>query len=371
MIWTPHARPVLIVVVVWLLVASVFVAQNIVTALAAHRPLGWLPVVGYELEYWSVFALCTPYFAYMARRFSLDREWLRQSVVAQLVGGAAFALAQPVAADTLNYLTLVALSGSGDPRRVQFVTSATAHYPVLAIIALWKYAVVIGVLHAITYRHRLREHELRNAELKRQFAVAQLGALRMQLQPHFLFNSLHSAAILALREPERAHRFLAQLANLLRDMLRSTRREEVPLTEELEFLDRYLGIERVRFTDRLTVSYEVSVRAETAIVPSLLLQPLVENAIHHAIGQHSSARNLVLRAQVANGQLVIEVEDDGPGLPPEWTFESSAHTGLRNVQARVNLVNGRNTPLELCNRSPTGLCVRLTIPHRDAEVMAA
>ena len=139
---------------------------------------------------------------------------------------------------------------------------------------------------------------------------------------------------------------LVQLGDLLRETVEAAPDAEVPLTEELDFLDRYLAIERIRFGGRLGVSFEVSEDAEHALVPSLILQPLVENAVHHAFARHSSARALVVRAAMDGECLCLEVEDDGPGLPPGWTFDDRARTGLRNVQARVDLANRVSRPME-------------------------
>jgi two-component system, LytTR family, sensor kinase len=365
------ARRPMAIALLWLLVASVFVAQNIVSRLTLHRPLEWLPVFWYELEYWSVFALCTPCFIFMATRFPLERANLRRSAIAHTLAGGVFALLQPIAAAGLNYLTLLAVGSPVSQGQPTFAAMASHQYPVLAIIALWKYAVVIGVVNAFDYHRRLREQEVRHARLERQFALAQLSALRVQLQPHFLFNALHSAAVLALGQAPRAHRFLVQLGELFRDMLQSTRDDEVPMTEEFDLLDRYLAIERVRFDGRLTVRFEISEEAETVMVPSLILQPLVENAIVHAFAAHSTARALIVRARVVASRTIVEVEDDGPGLPDDWVFEAAAHTGLRNVQARVDLVNGAPTPLVFSNLHPTGLHVQLLLPARKREAAAA
>jgi LytS/YehU family sensor histidine kinase len=252
--------------------------------------------------------------------------------------------------DALNYATLVAVSPPGDPRRAMLVASRASAWPVMAVIAFWKYAVVIAIVHAIAYDRRVREQE-------RQAAVA-------QLQPHFLFNALHSAALLTFRDPAGAHEFLARLADLIRDALPTARPPEIPLAQELEFIDRYLAIERARFEDRLGVELSVSADAEDALVPTLLLQPLVENAMHHAFARHAGTRHLAIRATVESRALRVEVEDDGPGLPPNWTIAGSARTGLSSVQSRVDFANGGPRPLAFQRLTPRGLRVTLTIPYR-------
>jgi|HubBroStandDraft_6_1064221.scaffolds.fasta_scaffold09768_2 two-component system LytT family sensor kinase len=364
------ARSVLIVTGVWLLVASVFVAQNIAAALGRHEAIPWLQAATYELEYWFVFLLATPFFVRMARRYRFEPGHVRRSLAAHAVGGIAFALVQPAATVVLHAATLLLLRA---PRvaEAQVFVSFAHRYAFLVIVALWKYGVVIAVCDAFDYQRQVREHEVRAVRLERAFAEAQLGALRMQLQPHFLFNALHSASVLALTDPEGAHEMLIRLADLLRETLDVAPDAEVTLAEELDFLDRYLAIEQARFDGRVSVTFEVVEAAEQALVPSLILQPLVENAVHHAFARHSSARTLTVRAAVEGVWLRLEVEDDGPGLPVHWTYEGDARTGLRNVQARIDLANCAPRPVEFVRLVPNGLRVRLYLRRRDARPSAA
>jgi two-component system, LytTR family, sensor kinase len=363
-------RRVTIVSLIWLLVASVFVAQNVAAAIGRGEPVQWLSAAAFELEYWLTFLLATPLFVFMARRYRFEPGEQRRSLMVHAIGGVAFALAQPVVMIAFHYATLVSLHATS-AAEAQLLASFSHRYAFLAIVALWKYGVIILVCDAVEYQRQAREHELRAAQLEIQFAQARVGALRMQLQPHFLFNALHSASALALTDPEGAHGMLIQLGDLLRETVEGAPDAEVPLTEELDFLDRYLAIERMRFGGRLAVSFEVTEDAEDALVPSLILQPLVENAVHHAFARHSSARTLVVRAAMDGPWLCLEVEDDGPGLPPGWTFDDRARTGLRNVQARVDLANRESRPMEFASLTPTGLRVRLFLAGRRAVESAA
>jgi two-component system LytT family sensor kinase len=358
------------IIAIWIIVALVFVGQNYVGVLSRRESPRWLLIAGFELEYWLTFLAASPFFFYMASRFPVERDRRWRSLSAHAVGGVAFALIQPVAAGALHYTTLVLLRAGADSRHER-LADMVARYPVLAFIALWKYAIVIGVYFAFDYHRKYRDHELRTAQLERRLALAEVGALRMQLQPHFLFNALNSVSALTVTEPARAYDVLAQLGELLRGTLDVAAEAEVPLARELDFLDRYLSIERVRFEDRLTVRFEVAEDLEDAVVPSLILQPLVENSIHHALAPHSSARTLTIRADAEGDVLYLEVEDDGPGLPPGWTYDRNARTGLTNVQARVNLANDAPRPIEFLSCRPRGLCVRIALPRRHAGSVAA
>jgi two-component system, LytTR family, sensor kinase len=358
------------IIAIWIIVALVFVGQNYVGVLSRRESPRWLLIAGFELEYWLTFLAASPFFFYMASRFPVERDRRWRSLSAHAVGGVAFALIQPVAAGALHYTTLVLLRAGADSRHER-LADMVVRYPVLAFIALWKYAIVIGVYFAFDYHRKYRDHELRTAQLERRLALAEVGALRMQLQPHFLFNALNSVSALTVTEPARAYDVLAQLGELLRGTLDVAAEAEVPLARELDFLDRYLSIERVRFEDRLTVRFEVAEDLEDAVVPSLILQPLVENSIHHALAPHSSARTLTIRADAEGDVLYLEVEDDGPGLPPGWTYDRNARTGLTNVQARVNLANDAPRPIEFLSSRPRGLCVRIALPRRHAGSVAA
>ncbi|HTD60838.1 MAG TPA: histidine kinase [Gemmatimonadaceae bacterium] len=365
-----NVRRVAVVSLIWLVVASVFVAQNVAAAIGRGEPVQWLSAAGFELEYWLVFVLATPFFVFMARRYRFEPGERRRSLVVHAIGGVAFALLQPLATVALQYATLVSLRATS-AADAQLLTSFGHRYAFLAIVALWKYGVVILLCDAFEYQRLSREHELRAAQLEMQFAQARVGALRMQLQPHFLFNALNSASALTLTDPDGAHRMLTQLGDLLRETLDAAPDAEVPLTAELDFIDRYLAIERMRFDGRLVVSFEVTEDAERARVPSLILQPLVENAVHHAFARHSSARRLVVRAAMEGPWLRLDVEDDGPGLPPGWTFDDRARTGLRNVQARVDLANRASRAMEFAGLAPHGLRVSLFLDGRRAAASAA
>ena len=224
------------------------------------------------------------------------------------------------------------------------------------------YIVFLSIAHAAEFRRRDQARALRSAQLEAALATARLSALRMQLEPHFLFNALNSISSLLHRDPHAAERMLARLGDFLRLTLDDSMPQQVELRQELEFLDRYLDIERVRFSDRLTVSVEVPSDLADARVPYLLLQPIVENAVRHGVAARAGLGRISVRASASEGILRLEVEDDGPGLPKGAELPK-AGVGLSNIRSRLQQLYGHAAELRLSIIGDRGLSVTITLPH--------
>nr|WP_274622418.1 histidine kinase [Myxococcus fulvus] len=209
----------------------------------------------------------------------------------------------------------------------------------------------------------MREEAVRASQLEAQLAQAQLQLLRSQLQPHFLFNTLHAISALMHRDVESADRMVGQLSELLRASLERDGRHEVPLSEELELLSPYLDIERTRFSDRLQVDVDVAEDARDALVPSLLLQPLVENAIRHGIAPRRGPGKVWVRVRRAGARLAVEVEDDGVG-PPAGRTELEEGIGLGATRARLERLHGAEQSVTWKARAPSGFLLSLSLPYR-------
>jgi two-component system, LytTR family, sensor kinase len=361
---------------IWGAVCLVFVSQNALRFIMRGQPVDWFSALWLEALYWVPWLVLTPVLLATARRWPLGSGAPRAHTVWHLGGMVVISLVQVVAADALQYAAIVAHGVFTEPDRFQrAVTGYGRSFPALVITAWWKYWVFMGLYYAFDYHRRFREREVATAQLETQLATAQLQALRMQLHPHFLFNALHSAAMLTMIDPEGAHRVLVQLSALLRTTLDRSSSGEVPLAEEIDFLDRYLAIERVRFQDRLQVAIEADDDALASLVPNLILQPLVENAVRHGIARRIDARSLTIRGIAQDEMLVLEVEDDGPGLPADWTLASrnGGGVGLPNVRARLERMYGERGRLELVTpvgddgRPTNGLLARVTIPLRGRQ----
>jgi LytS/YehU family sensor histidine kinase len=220
----------------------------------------------------------------------------------------------------------------------------------------------------LDYYRKYREREKRATQLEAQLVQAQLQALKMQLHPHFLFNTLHSISALLHEDAEAADRMIARLGEFLRLTLEDTGQQEVTLQKELEFLKCYLDIERIRFQDRLTVRYDIDPETLDALVPNLMWQPIVENAIRHGIAPRSGAGCIELRSKRLGPKLQLQVKDDGPGLrnEPGSGGDLNEGVGLANTRNRLRQLYGRNHWLGLCNGLDKGLVVTLEIPFKQA-----
>lgn len=220
--------------------------------------------------------------------------------------------------------------------------------------------IVLGS-HALLYYDDFRAGQLEQSSLKTQLAQAQLRALKMQLHPHFLFNTLHSISSLVQEDPPKANTMIARLGDFLRLTLDNSDQELVTLREETEFLRCYLDIEQVRFGDRLEVAFEMEPATLSAQVPHLILQPVVENAVQHAVAPRTAQTQIGIKAARRNGLLRVEIKDNGPGASSD-ELRTDRGLGLNNVRARLNQIYGQDFRLELRNDPGGGFSVTMEIP---------
>jgi len=226
------------------------------------------------------------------------------------------------------------------------------------------YATMGLFVYLFDHYREAKNDQVRLAQLEAELSGARLKVLTSQLQPHFLFNALNTISSVMYKDVAAADRVLAQLGNLLRRALRSSEAHEVSLHEEIQTLELYLDIMRARFSDRLTVSVDVSPELDRVLVPQLLLQPLVENALRHGdpgVGRHMMVG---VRAETENGHLRLTVEDNGPGLPPGFEPMKGNGVGLRNTARRLEHLYGSNQEMRLENRPDGGLVVTVALPLR-------
>ncbi len=343
----------------WALFAVFFASESVVTRAYLGRPLR----VSDALVPWLVCAFtwlaATPFLIALSRRFPFGRSTWKKNLFIHLA--ASFAISLLLLGIYVFMARLISSEMGNVPFplafRNQFIASFHAE-----VLTYWA---VIGLSHALDYYRKYREREVRASQLEAQLARAQLDALRMQLQPHFLFNTLNTISVLMAEDVALANRLLLRLSDLLRLSLRNTETHEVSLREELEFLRNYLEIEQTRFQDRLTVRFEVDEDAVDAQVPNLILQPLVENAIRHAVAP-KAARSLVeISAARRNGEVQLQVRDDGPGISSDAAAANGI--GLRNTKERLEKLYGSAHSFLLAPAQGGGLEVTITIPFHTAD----
>jgi two-component system LytT family sensor kinase len=228
------------------------------------------------------------------------------------------------------------------------------------------YCLIVGVWEAYRYHQRFVSAELQMERLQRNFSEARLNSLRMQLDPHFLFNALNTVSSQVEREPKLARKMIEHLGDLLRLSLNSQGVQEISLAEELAFLDHYLAIQRIRFGEALKVEMRIAPDVKDAMVPSLFIQPLVENSIRHGISKRARGGSIVLSAQRLEETIVLQVLDDGVGLPAGWSFETHKGVGLSVTSERfAGLYPGNTSHFDVRRRSESGTEVTISFPlHR-------
>ena len=246
-----------------------------------------------------------------------------------------------------------------EPREMAFVVLRRITYQLPIFWGL------VGVAHALRFYERTKARERREAELEARLAKARLQALRMQLNPHFLFNTLNSIASLVHEQPQ-AEGMIEALSDLLRLTLNASDRQEVTLREELHFLERYLLIEQIRFGDRLRVEKQIDVSALDALVPILILQPLVENAVKHGIQSQIAPGVIRVTAEHVGKSLLLQVKDDGRGLASAAKGPLKEGVGLSNTRSRLKELYGGRASLELRAGNAGGFSAEIKIPWRGA-----
>jgi two-component system LytT family sensor kinase len=229
------------------------------------------------------------------------------------------------------------------------------------------YAAATGVRHALVYYEAARDREVQAAHLQTRLVEAQLQALQRQLQPHFLFNTLHAISALVRRNPDAAEDMIERLGDLLRLTLNKVGAQEVPLHEELAYLDVYLDIEKIHFGDRLVVTFTIDPAARDGLVPFLILQPLVENAIKHGIGPRLAPGRIAISASAAGGRLLLRVADSGIGLPPGTLHRLTHGVGLSNTRARLDRLYGNDHRFTFEHGPSGGVTVEIDMPFRGAH----
>jgi signal transduction histidine kinase len=333
---------------IWTLFPLLTAMQSALYAAYEGQPIDWGRILPLRLADWYTCALFTPVCFWLARRFRFERAtWVRSAAVH-------LAVISPIV--VVKYVLFLEVARVLAPADNWALGRTLAGNFVSESIAFWS---LLGIVHAIEYHRRLREREVSAARLEAELASARLDALSAQLQPHFLFNTLHSVSTLMHRDVDAADDMLTHLGDLLHRTLKRGDRHEIALSDELEMLRHYLEIMQIRFQDRLSIEIDVDPSLHTALVPPLVLQPLVENAIQHGISRRPGAGKVEIGATASDGMLEIRVRDDGEG-PAE--SQPRDGIGLSNTRRRLRQLYGDNQSLELLPAVGNGVVVVLRLP---------
>src|SRR5438552_3309388 len=344
----------------WTLVSVIFAAVSFAAAIGENnKEFGFVSALRLNLVQFYLWAILSPLLLRFSRRFPIEFRPLNlRNLLLHFPALISFA--------GIHQTIHLAVLWSITPRlRRQFpdlIDCYRAYFGFGFYIDLIIASLIIIAVHALVYYQNFRASELAQSSLKARLAQAQLKALKMQLHPHFLFNTLHSISSLVLEDPPKANSMIARLGDFLRLTLENSDQQLVSLQEETEFLRCYLEIEQVRFGDRLTVTFELDPQTLSAQVPHLILQPVVENAIQHAIAPRATRGHINIEAKRLNSLLRLEVSDNGPGIDSNANLPWKQGVGLTNVRTRLQQIYGPDFRFELMNTKGGGVTAFMEIP---------
>src|ERR1044071_1420834 len=343
---------------VWTIVALFFTTQAYVMYYAEKQPIRYGQQFLLQALACYLWALATPLVLWLSRRFCIQRHnWLRRGAIHFFISIAL--VTTLLILHFFAFMIFLGRAGQITPLRVfGFIYFNLDRW----LLIYW---LILLMSHAFSYYNSFRKGELKASQLRTQLVQSQLEALKMQVHPHFLFNTLHSISALLSKDTEAARKMITRLGDFLRLTLENSGTQEVTLQQEIEFLNGYLEIERIRFQDRLTTDIRVDPDVLDVRVPNLILQPLVENAMRHAIG-NSASGHVEGTAAPRNGVVRIEVKDNAPAIQAEQLVEARrgrGGVGLANTQARLTGIYGDAAHFQLSNNPTGGLVVALEIPR--------
>jgi hypothetical protein len=309
------------------------------------------------LSYWMTFAALVPGVLFLAERWRLDRAPRGRALMIHGIGAVCFVTVHFGAAALLH------MNPQSDLRLADRFFAMLRNYAAGNFLQYWA---VVGLFYAAHYYHEARQHEVRAAQLQADLNHARLQALRSQLNPHFLFNTLNTIFVLAQKNDQRAvMETLSRLSELLRATLDDRGPQEIPLGEEIRFLERYIEIQRTRFVDRLTVEYDIAPEAEDALVPRMVLQPILENAIRYGVTAQCGHATITVGAAREGDELLMKVCDNGPGFVSSNADAHGRGIGLSNTQARLEHLYGRHHAITYGSLDATGGgVVTIAVPFR-------
>lgn len=350
-IWKKRWAQAILLIVFWT-IPAIFFSSQMYFLYSRSSKVTWASALTEELNYCYLWALFTPLILYLVRRFRIEGNLRFRNTLIHILASLSLSIVQRGI-----HVTIACVLINHKPFSMMSVITAIYSNFDYGILIYW---VLLLVDHAVTYYQKYREGELVAVRLESQLVSAQLQALKMQLHPHFLFNTLHSISALIHNDIDSADRMIARLGDFLRLTLDNVCTQEVTLEKELQFLTGYLEIERIRFHDRLKVNFEIDPATLDLYVPNLILQPMVENAIRHGIAPRNEPGELWIQSYCAGDSLQIRVRDNGRGMK-DGDRPKHEGIGISNTRSRMQQLYGNRARLEFTN-VPGGFMVILELP---------
>lgn len=348
---------------VWTLFALFFASQFALQNQLSENPIPFWRILSWQLVSGYAWFVFSPIILTLSAKYPFeDQKWkvsVPIHVVASILVSLCLLAVDAFILPKLGYLARFQLTSFFETYKILFFVNF--HF---SIAIYWA---VVAIHQAILYYRKYRERELKTSQLEARLAQSRLQVLKMQLHPHFLFNTLNAISELIHRNPDVADRMITDLSDLLRMSFENLEVQEIPLSQELEFLRKYLEIEQTRFHDRLEVKMEIAADTLDASVPNMILQPLVENAIKHGISPKADGGHINVTAARSNGHLQISVSDDGVGVPGGEVSRVEEGVGLSNTRRRLRHLYGDAHTFELNSVGGHGVNVDLDIPYRQYE----
>jgi len=381
-----------LILLIFTLVGALEGGQNLMNQYLANQPLSIWRALLLGLSDWYIWAALTPFVLLVAQYFPIgQRSWPLSLILHLVLSVVCATIVIQLTTNVLIRLQLgfdsayipkptdrsqtgpspIATANEQTSRISRPLDSSELGVRLLGArfaVYLVVYWTIVGVGHALGYYRKFRERELLAIQLESRLVQTQLQMLKMQLQPHFLFNTLNAISALMHQDVELADQMLARLAQLLRATLESAGIQEVPLKQELEFVELYLEIEQARIGPRLVVKIHAEAETMDAAVPNLILQPLVENAVRHGIAPRPKTGRIEINARRENSELCVEIMDDGPGLESDPSTPKREGVGLTNTRARLRQLYGHDHQFTFTKRAGGGLVITICVPFREIPI---
>lgn len=353
----------LAIIAVWAILGIIYAGPIYFETKAENMGHSAWRIFSWGILMWLAWAPLTPAIVWLARRFSVISEAWKSSVIVHLPAFVLISIVHSAVATTIT-LSINPFDSMGDSQMTfwpRFMGRVQGSFGSDLLV----YGGVVGICYALDYYRKYRERELAASQLEAQLAQAQLHSLRMQLHPHFLFNTLNGiVGLVRDHKNQAAVSMLVGLSDLLRHTLDHSAQQEVELRQEVNFIKLYLNIQQMRFSDRLNLELDIDPATTKAMVPNLILQPLAENAVRHGFSRSAAPGMVGIRSKIEGDQLRLTVYDNGAGLPDNWQLNGSAGIGLANTAARLQQLYDDKHTFDIRNRDSAGVEVVIVIPFR-------